>query len=265
MDFIEVDERGNELLAHVKSNSRVYFDIETGPVENIKELFKPPDFPKHPEFDPSLIKYGNIKDPSKKAEKYEEHKKRYEKSLLLWDEECKTKAANEFAKFVEDSPLSSVFGRVFAIGYGIDEIEGFKIFISCQGSEVNILNVFWEVVGIIRGRGKLISFNGSSFDIPFITRRSWVNRIIVPYLLTKYKKMEDWIIDIYDVWKFGKYNDHIKLNELAQSFGLPGKLDGVTGDMFWKLMKTDQQLAKKYLASDIACLRSVERRIGMGV
>ena len=152
-----------------------------------------------------------------------------------------------------------------AIGYGL-KLGGtdVRLFLDIEPEdEHGLLLRLWKFVELVRKRGhKLVSFNGHSFDLSFCRRRSWAYEDInPPDLVTKYRSYEDFCIDTYEVYKKGGgYRDSIKLRNLAKMMGVTGKLEGVTGDMFHSLYRSDPDLAIKYLTLDVLSLAAVAER-----
>lgn len=64
---------------------------------------------------------------------------------------------------------SPYFGEIVVIGL-LKEVNGQTDTLALDGSETEILTRFWEIVG--KHRGVFISYNGLSFDVPFIINRS---------------------------------------------------------------------------------------------
>lgn len=253
----------------------ILFDIETGPAPEsvLADLFDPSEvaLPKDPgKFDPSKVKYGNTKDPEKRREKLNSDIVRHTQEVEGWKDACQKAVDDAWERFVEKAALSALTGRVLAIGYGLVDKSVttdeplVTLYVDVDDTEYNIITRLWEIVSITRKRfGKVVSFNGHGFDFPMCRRRSWAySGINPPNLITKYNKYEDFSVDVLEEYKRGGYyGDGIKLNNLAKLMGVRQKLEGVTGDMFYKLVVEDHELAIKYLQGDITCLAAVARRM----
>jgi len=64
---------------------------------------------------------------------------------------------------------SPYFGEIVVIGL-LKELNGETDTLALSGTEQEILTRFWDIVG--KHRGVFISYNGLSFDVPFIINRS---------------------------------------------------------------------------------------------
>ncbi len=151
----------------------VIWDIETGPRpwEEIERFFTPPDHPG--EFDPSTVKYGNLKDPAKRIEKSASAKAAH--AALVGNWQSAADSARE--EFVSRAALSPITGRVLLIGCLVN---GKEIMLS-DDSEADMLSAFWDLVeNWLAAKTPMIGHNSASFDIPFMVRRSWALGVPVP-------------------------------------------------------------------------------------
>lgn len=247
----------------------LFYDIETRPAEDEVVLAAFQDanvkLPPYPGvFDPMKVAYGNTKDVEKRKAKLTDDMVKHNIKLASWDDECKKAKEEAWQEFRKNATLDSDAGRVMAIGYGLKRGTDVQLCLDVEPEcERNLLLRFWRFVNLIRKRdGKLISFNGNSFDIPFCTWRSWAYEDInPPRLVTKYRKYEDFCVDCHEEYKLGVYGAHIKLKKLARLMRVPGKLEGMTGDQFWQVYGEDQEKALDYLAHDVHCLAAVAERM----
>jgi len=205
----------------------IFFDIETGPLpeDQISHLM--------PEFSAP----SNYKDDAKIAANIEEQKKSWLDKLAL-------------------SPLT---GEVLAIGiirdnefYLISNIEG----------EAHLLSTFWDAItdrlAIIN---KLIGFNSNRFDLPFLIRRSWLNRVPIPPTVIVGRYLNSHFIDLLEMWQCGDRQSSISLDRLSKYFGLEGK--NGDGKFFHELWKTDREQAIKYLENDLYLTKSCADAMGV--
>lgn len=219
-------------------NGSIVYDIETGPLPADQlELLKP-------EFDPASVKTGNLKDPEKIAAKirasHDEHDQR----------------------FIDGAALSAATGQVLCIGWmtlGDDKVD---IAGPQEGaSEVDVLKTWWEIVRMMHGCEMVVGFNSNAFDLPFLVRRSWLLEVDVPDWVMQGRYFHPSFVDLLDVWRLGNRQEYIKLNVLAKSMGLPGKLEGVDGKDFYKVWESDRELAIEYVTQDVRVTAEVAARL----
>jgi hypothetical protein len=95
------------------------------------------------------------------------------------------------------------------------------------GDERTILEKFWRTLGFY---DQIVTFNGRSFDGPFLMVRSAVNGIRSGRNLVPYRYGDDHI-DLYDrLGYFGAVRRTMSLHMWCQAFGIPSsKANGITG------------------------------------
>jgi predicted PolB exonuclease-like 3'-5' exonuclease len=88
-------------------------------------------------------------------------------------------------------------------------------------------------------RPQLVTFNGSSFDLPVLRYRAMVNGVSAPGLASRpyfYRYSED-AIDLCDVLASFSAQGKATLHELCKVMGLPGKPSGIHGSEVEKFYK----------------------------
>lgn len=260
-----------EAIDHILTHNQqqiLFVDIETGPVREsiLKNLFDEDsiELPEPPgKFNPTEVKVGNITNPVKIQEKIDRVRKahrHYEQKYPTICEEIKQKA---WDKFVEDAAKDPLTGQVVAVGYGI--LRNGKLFICLDiADEKSLLLNFWNFeVNIKRMVGKILTFNGDNFDIPFLTKRSWAHNIDCPYRITSYNRLEDHYKDLMKHWGMGNSKKFISLGQLAKFLGVKGKFEEMDGADFHRVLQEDREKALEYLKCDITALKNVACRMGV--
>lgn len=197
-------------------------DIETGPL--------PVDQIEIPPFEPP----ANIKDPAKIAEREEAYRR----------------------KFIEDAALDALTGQVLAIGLMRPGKEP-EMLADDEGPllvefvhRLEILN--WPV---------LVGFNIALFDLPFLFRRCWAQRIWVP--VHRYRRGRYWnddnVVDLREVWQLGDRQARGSLDAIAKLLRVGQK----TGDGkdFGKLLAENPEAAKEYLFNDLRLTDAIYRKL----
>ncbi len=123
---------------------------------------------------------------------------------------------------------STMNGEVFYISDEKNYVEknGIKYF-SFQ-NEKDILKNFWEIISKF---DQIVTFNGRSFDCPFITIRSAILGVIPTRNLNSYRYDTKMHFDIFDQLSFyGAVSRKFNLDFICKSFGIESpKSKGITG------------------------------------
>lgn len=124
-------------------------------------------------------------------------------------------------------------GAVYYTGDGgeVDFIHG--EYVLKQRSEKEMLEDFWEGA---KSYDTFVSFNGRSFDVPFLLHRSVVNDVVPTALLEdkRYLSMQKEVhhVDLLDQLTFyGAMSRKPSLHLFCRAYGIPSpKTDGISGD-----------------------------------
>src|SRR5882672_10817608 len=78
---------------------------------------------------------------------------------------------------------------------------------------------------------QLVTFNGSSFDLPVLRYRAMINSVRAPGLSLRpyFNRYTEDAIDLCDVLSSFSPQSKVTLDELSRIMGLPGKPDGLSG------------------------------------
>lgn len=272
-----------------KGLNMLVYDIETAPrpdaeLQLVCDPFNPAtvEIPTgdYPAFDPSAVKLGNLKDQSKVAEKIEAARQLHEAGRAEF-EAAKANgpaiiAAAEQAHWGairNRAALSPVTGQVLAIG--CYSVEGDKIGIAGVDSpddEKKALAGFWrQFLTCKQANRSMVGFNSSSFDLPFMVKRSWLLGVDVPTTLQSPdgRYFDRVFVDLLARWKCGVYGGgngdgvSIKLANMAKFFGVGDKPDGVTGADFARLWREERERAREYLVNDLKMTAACAQKMGI--
>jgi predicted PolB exonuclease-like 3'-5' exonuclease len=101
---------------------------------------------------------------------------------------------------------------------------------------------------------QLVTFNGSSFDLPVLRYRAMVHGVAAPGLAARpyFHRYTDDAIDLCDVLSSFSSQAKATLHELCRVMGLPGKPDGMTGAEVEKYYRDGHiRVIAEYCESDV--------------
>ena len=77
----------------------------------------------------------------------------------------------------------------------------------------------------------MVTFNGSSFDLPVLRYRAMINRVSAPGLAARnyWNRYTEDALDLCDALGFFMPNAKTSLNDLCRALGFPGKPDDIDG------------------------------------
>lgn len=213
-------------------NNTIVFDIETAPAKSDDELLK--------QFEPKFEPNGTLKDPIKIA----------------------SDLAQKRIAWLAESALHAELGKILAIGYKKKDTE-IKLI---HGEDEGVLLQEWIRVMGRHAKDIFAGFNILDFDLPFIRRRCFINRIVFPFY-SRSDKWKPWTFPVYDAmadWASGAYKRdkgaQISLNNLSRGLGIGGKDTGI-GARFSEVYRENQEEALAYLEHDVRITWEVCRRM----
>lgn len=248
---------------------RLIWDIETGPLpdDRLREMFQfDPSSVKGYEllgkdFDPAAVKLGRMKDEEKIAAKIQEELEKFNAAKAAAVEAMKTAESDAFAAFKDRAALSALTGQVLAIGYLSPCVnENSTVIDDGGGDEKTVLRNFWDVFRkCVRCHAVMIGFNTTGFDVPFIIRRSWAHRVLVPNgLFRNSRYLPSTFCDLREIWACGEYRPSGTLDDLASLFNATRKNgDGSQFHKLWNGTPEERQQAIDYLKNDLVMTREV--------
>lgn len=154
--------------------------------------------------------------------------------------------------------ISGDFGRIFCIGYALNE-SGVEII---SGSEAEILNKWW---GIADNADLFIGHNIMEFDLRFIFKRSIVYKIkpCAKHLNLSFARYKNFpIFDTMREWEKWS-NSFIKLDTLAKILDLKSsKNDGIDGSQVYDFFrKGKHEEIYEYCKRDVELTREIYNRM----
>ncbi len=154
------------------------------------------------------------------------------------------------------SALSGNFGRIFCVGYAIDDQPAQII----KGEEGEILDKWWKVAA---NANKFIGHNIINFDIPFLYKRSIIHRCTPSQLLPIKNFETENIFDTDKQWNRWVYQSTIRLHHLAIILGLPSSKDGgIDGSQVYDYyLKGKYEAIYEYCKKDVELTRKVYKRM----
>jgi predicted PolB exonuclease-like 3'-5' exonuclease len=163
-----------------------------------------------------------------------------------------------FDEYVHQTALSADWGRIFCIGYALDDS---RAQVLCEKEE-DMLVKFWDLA---KDADRFIGHYILGFDLPFIYRRSAALKIEPPVWLTAAKR-DVMVHDTKLLWKW--WNKGIKvsssLEHLAKHFGLPSPKTRMSGQDVYDYYRTgrlDEIL--DYCKKDVETTREIYKRLSI--
>src|SRR5215213_622271 len=129
-----------------------------------------------------------------------------------------------------------IFHRIVCIGALIAErIDGVWIVRSlgapniAERTEAELIQSFVDRIGEFRPQ--LVTFNGSSFDLPVLRYRAMINRVSAPGLAARnyWNRYTEDALDLSDALASFTSNGKTTLNDLCRALGFPGKPEDIDG------------------------------------
>ncbi len=147
-----------------------------------------------------------------------------------------------------DAALDATLGRILVIGL----LKNGAPLLLDDDDEAEKLSAFWyHLNNQFLQNGKIVTFCGHRFDLPFAARRSWALGVPLPYWwsIDNGRPPRTHFIDLAEVWACGDRSETISLDRLGKFLGLGGK--NGDGAYFAHLWSTDRHAAAIYLRRDL--------------
>jgi 3'-5' exonuclease len=152
-------------------------------------------------------------------------------------------------KVLDGLGLDPCTGQIICIGVHWLELDRSRAY--CQVNERELLANFWSDMGQIRPQ-RFVTFNGKSFDFPYINIRSAINAVPIPHDI--FLDMRRFSIDRhFDVREVLTNYDRYRrgtLEYFCEIFGVPSPKNGINGANVGDYYKAGQldSIAKYCLA-----------------
>ena len=202
------------------------------------------------------VKYGNTKDPGKRAAMVDA-------AVAAWERGDK-------------AALDPTQGQVCCIGWQASDVAACHMHLDpARGfhPDSEILCNFWDIVAAVyhmdRGNFRLVGHNIAGFDLPYLVRRSWILGVTVPvFILSEMNGYRSaMIVDTMRLWGFGDRNEFITLDKLATLLGIPtqeGGVDGAGVGEAWASGEAGQQQVVAHCLSDVRITGAIYERLTGG-
>jgi DNA polymerase elongation subunit (family B) len=209
--------------------NRLYLDIETSPLP-LLEKFKP-DFQAP----------RNLKDPDK----------------------IKAAIDEKIEEWTANAALHAVTGQILAITWALDNG---PILFSDKPEKELLTDLTLIIKTQLQNNRPVYTWNGASFDFPFICQRAAVYRMPLFRTLTdKFRGRYYWnenLVDARAVWSmYSSDYRETSLGKVALALGV-GQKNG-DGKNFSELLKSDPAKAIEYAKNDCLLLRGVVEAMGI--
>ena len=191
---------------------------------------------------PEIKAAGNLKDPVKIAADIEDKK----------------------AKFYDQAALNPLTAKVCAVG--VWEVGKASPVLHHSKDEKDLITVFSNLcVGNVSGvpEIEIITFNGISFDIPFLCRRALkYGKNLFPWFfgIDGSLSRNAPLIDLAAIWDCRR-KDYVSLNELSIHLGNGTKTK--SKELFWQTLKRDVKEAEAYLTHDLSLTYENAKSMGL--
>jgi DNA polymerase elongation subunit (family B) len=139
-----------------------------------------------------------------------------------------TRESNKRQRVLDMLGLDPCTGRIICIGVHSIELDRSRAY--CQADERELLANFWHDMGQFRPQ-RFITFNGKSFDFPYINMRSAILEVPIPrdIVLDTRRFSTERHFDVREI--LTNYERYKKgtLEYFCEIFGVPSPKDGISG------------------------------------
>lgn len=160
-----------------------------------------------------------------------------------------------FDSYMRNTSFQGEFGRIFCIGYAIDDQKSECLF----GDEKKMLQKFW---GIAQDANRFIGHNIMEFDLRFIYKRSCILGVRPSKDLSFARYRNDPIFDTMKEWeKWGAQGASLHKLSIALGVSSP-KEEGIDGSQVYDyFLAGKQNEIIEYCKRDVEATRKIYQRI----
>jgi hypothetical protein len=198
-----------------------------------------------------------------------------ERMQRLWDKKSQLIAPNEpdtISTFSERAGIYAEFGKIICIGLGyfvpIEHSFHLKVKSIFGHDEQEILKEFATVCNKFfkSPEKQFCGHNIREFDLPYICRRSFVQEVPLPAILSDLQMKKPWENPVYDTmqaWKFGEYKNFTSVDLLSAILGIDSPKDDIDGSdvakVYWQ--ENDINRIVTYCNKDIVTVAQIFLRL----
>lgn len=153
-----------------------------------------------------------------------------------------------------------IFHRIVCLGAlladrgadGVWRVTGLEAPTLAERGERELIQEFVDRIALTKPR--LVTFNGSAFDLPVLRYRAMMHQVSAPGLAARryFDRFANDTVDLCDL--LSNYDNHhrVGLSQLARVLGLPGKPEGVDGGAVESLFRDGRHKdISDYCRSDV--------------
>lgn len=197
------------------------------------------------------------------------------KMQKLWDKKSQLicpEQDNTSATFEDRAGIYAEFGKIVCIGLGYftRQNQGYNLKIkSLNGhDEKRLLEEFAVICNKFfqKGNKQFCGHNIREFDIPYICRRSYINQVLLPEVLSDLQNKKPWdnpMLDTLQFWKFGEYKNFVSVNLLSTVLGIESPKDDIDGSDVAKVYWQNNDLPRiaSYCNKDVVTVAQILMRL----
>lgn len=183
-------------------------------------------------------------------------------TIAKWEAEQKSAAV---AEAVAKTALDGGYGHVVCIGAAVNDGPAWSEIIPAVSSEKSLISSVFDRItksrDIRNGATVIVGHNVAEFDLRFLWQRACVLGIAVPPWFPRDPK--PWSESVHDTMVlWAGRNGRIGLDRLARIFGVPGKMEGISGADVGRVWASgDLSRIATYCRDDVETTRSIHQRM----